>query len=72
MNLTDYGYLWTAVGIVVLGVLAIWFLFDTAFDAKADRESFIAKCEQAGGHIYKPDMTYFCLTSDGRMLEVYP
>ena len=37
--------------------------------------SFADHCVRAGGHIYEPydgTTTRYCLTGDGRMLEVYP
>lgn len=29
-------------------------------------------CAENGGHIYKPSSIYFCLTQDGRFIEIYP
>jgi hypothetical protein len=35
-------------------------------------DSFGEHCRAADGHIYKPDSISFCVSSDGRWLEVYP
>lgn len=35
-------------------------------------DSFETHCAQAGGHIYRPDNTAWCLTTDERFIEVYP
>lgn len=32
---------------------------------------YSTNCVNAGGHIYSPGGISFCLTEDGRMLEVY-
>lgn len=31
-----------------------------------------AKCAEQGGHIYLPDKTSFCVSQDGRWVEIYP
>lgn len=43
---------------------------NTAYQTRYD--SFVNHCAAAGGHPYSPDRITFCLTGDGRMLEVYP
>lgn len=35
-------------------------------------DSYDQHCAEAGGHIYKPGSAHYCLSDDGRMIEVYP
>jgi len=51
--------------------IALWTMWDNA--AYADRlASYRSNCAAAGGHIYNPYSTDYCLTPDGRVIEVYP
>lgn len=34
-------------------------------------DSFRSNCAEAGGHIYNPGVA-FCVSDDGRFIEVYP
>lgn len=52
-------------GLVILALLGIG---PAASRVPAYREA----CVRAGGHPYAPGSITFCLTADGRMLEVYP
>ena len=35
-------------------------------------DSFKQNCSEQEGHIYSPDDITWCLTQDGRIVEVYP
>jgi len=35
-------------------------------------DSFRGNCSAADGHIYKPDAVAWCVSTDGRIVEVYP
>ena len=62
------GFLIVISPLLILGVLAIGYLVwsQSRFD------SYHANCAEAGGHIYKPDSVSFCVSDDGRWIEVYP
>ena len=57
-----------AVGLLVFAVIML--VLPSGQDARID--SFSQHCTEASGHIYKPDVTSWCLSTDGRILEVYP
>lgn len=57
-----------AVVFIVLITVGIVFILNS----QARIDSYYRNCVDAGGHIYKPDGTSFCISDDGRWLEVYP
>ena len=59
--------------LVVVAFLAFGgFLFISQSDYQRRLDSFQGKCAAANGHIYNPGGVSFCLTADGRFVEVYP
>lgn len=57
----------TLASFVVIALVA-WVLINSG----RQFASFEAHCHEAGGHIYSITRAEYCLTVDGRMLEVYP
>jgi hypothetical protein len=62
------GVLLLTIPFVVLAGLLVW--ITTAEQSEYD--SYRRNCVEAGGHVYEPDETAFCLSDDGRWVEVYP
>jgi hypothetical protein len=56
--------------VIAFGLVAALLLAVTDNDGRMD--SFQNQCAERGGHIYVPDNVAFCLTDDGRFVEVYP
>lgn len=64
---------WTyAIAIVAILILAVVGIIAIASTDHSRFDSFAAHCQQASGHIYRPDRDAWCLTTDGRIIEVYP
>lgn len=59
---------WVLGGIVVGGIVLVLVLLAYVV---AMENSYKQHCAEAGGHIYDPG-TMFCVSSDGRFVEVYP
>lgn len=53
--------------VLMIGGL-VWLMMDQGHRVDA----YASHCREANGHIYKPDSISFCLTADGRFIEVYP
>jgi hypothetical protein len=61
----------TLMYMIAMGALIAVLLW--AFGIDNDKFArYDAHCVQAGGHIYQPGSNHYCLSPDGRMLEVYP
>ena len=65
----DGGWLFL-VALAFVGLLLAVILLDDSGQARWD--SFTHHCFEAGGHMYTVDREGWCLTTDGRILEVYP
>ena len=57
--------------IALFGLFFILFLGVYTCDSRK-LASYSNNCVEAGGHIYKPDSISFCVSADGRWIEVYP
>jgi hypothetical protein len=60
-----------AVGIALLFTVLVLLAHLLASDDQARYDSYTRNCTEAGGHIYAPDDTAFCVR-DGLWVEVYP
>jgi hypothetical protein len=63
--------LFALAGLLVVLALLFAVLSLTAGNQNARFDSFRQNCVEAGGHIYSIDVA-FCVTDDGRFIEVYP
>lgn len=62
-------------GIAICTILAIYittFIMTKLVGADPAIARFQTLCTENRGHIYKPSAIYFCLTQDGRFIEIYP
>jgi len=61
-------------GGIVLKYLILIFMFVLIGCTDPRLYSYKDHCAQKGGHIYQPteNSPNYCLTDDGRMIEVYP
>lgn len=61
-----------AIVVIVFGGLFIFIQINHG-EWEADYQRFQTNCLHAEGHVYHMEnVAYFCLTTDGRMLEVGP
>ena len=58
--------------IALLLALLVGLLIWMSSTNQARYDSFQSNCVTAGGHIYKPDAIAWCVSADGRIVEVYP
>ncbi len=56
----------------VLGVIVAGLSVLHIFQHNDAVDRYVANCAKAGGHIYQPDNALFCVSADGRWVEVYP
>lgn len=61
------GLLLSVAGLVV----ALAILLPAILAPLDPRPAYKVACEEEGGHIYAPGSVWFCLTEDGRMVEVH-
>jgi hypothetical protein len=55
--------------IIVISVISLFYILSGP-DERMD--SYKQHCVEQKGHIYMPADIAFCLSEDGRMIEVYP
>jgi hypothetical protein len=66
---------WWLIPLVIVGVLLLALgalIYATSSDYQRRFDSFQRQCVAADGHIYNPGGISYCLTTDGRFVEVYP
>jgi len=56
---------------ILLVIFAVWNLVNVSSGSDAATASFKRQCVAAGGHTYGTGLT-LCLTTDGRVIEVFP
>lgn len=63
-----------AIVLIVVVVFAgiYWVISDSNSKQRARYDSFTHHCFLADGHLYTVDYESWCLTNDGRIIEVYP
>lgn len=60
------------VGLAVLLVAVGALIYVGSSDYQRRFDSFQRQCVASKGHMYNPGGISFCLTADGRFVEVYP
>lgn len=65
-------YAFAGLCVVVLLVASALLLLLAQPTENPNWKPYLRACAEAGGHIYQPDVIGFCITEDGRFVEVYP
>lgn len=63
---------WWLIPLAIVGALLLALGVFVLLDAQHRLDEYRTHCAAADGHIYDPGGVSFCLTADGRFVEVYP